>query len=219
MLDLVWANCLATGASQFTFIDAFKKDTSLDWSCISVFHLDDYKGMPEDHPASFRRYLRERILDEVKPGAVYFLEGDAKDVDRELERYEELLRSHPIDVACIGIGENGHIAFNDPHVADFEDRYWVKIVELDEDCRRQQYGEGWFESLDDVPRSALTLTIPAILGSKTISCAVPDSRKANAVYNTLYGPISTDCPASILRTHSDATLFLDGFSSSKLGGK
>lgn len=207
---------LATGASQFKFLDAFKASDLVDWSKITVFHLDEYKDMSDRHPASFRRYLRERILDEVKPAEVYFLEGDADDVDAALNHYENLLRSHPVDVACIGIGENGHIAFNDPAVADFNDPRLVKVVELDEKCRRQQMGEGWFATLAEVPTHALSLTIPAIMNCKTISCVVPDSRKAEAVYNTLHGPITTGCPASILRKHPDAMLFLDLHSAEKL---
>ena len=207
---------LATGASQFTFLDAFKANSSVDWSRITVFHLDEYKSLSDQHPASFRKYLRERILDEVKPAAVHFLVGDANDVDSEAARYERLLKSHSIAVACIGIGENGHIAFNDPPVADFDDPRLVKVVELDEACRRQQLGEGWFPSLEAVPTHALSLTVPAIMRCKAISCVVPDARKAEAVYNTVNGPISTACPASILRTHSNAILFLDPPAASKL---
>ncbi|UCH64331.1 MAG: glucosamine-6-phosphate deaminase [Fidelibacterota bacterium] len=207
---------LATGASQFTFIDAFKEKSSVDWSKIRVFHLDEYKNMSDQHPASFRKFLRERILDEIEPAEVNYLAGDAKDIEAEIIRYENLLKTHPIDLACIGIGENGHIAFNDPAVADFNDARLVKEVELDEACRRQQLGEGWFPTFEDVPQVALSLTIPAIMNSKAISCVVPDKRKAAAVYDALYGPISTACPASILRKHSDVTLFLDPFSAEKL---
>ena len=137
-----------------------------------------------------------------------------KDVEQEVRRYEEALKVHPIDIACIGIGENGHIAFNDPAVADFKDPKLVKVVELDEACRNQQLGEGWFPTFDDVPKEALTLTITAILSCKAISCVVPDERKAQAVYNTLYGDISTSCPGSILRTHKETVLFLDKASAS-----
>lgn len=204
---------LATGASQFTFLGALQKK-EIDWKKITVFHLDEYKGIFDGHPASFRKYLKERILDAVVPKAIYFLNGDAKDVDEEIRRYENELRKHPIDVACIGIGENGHLAFNDPPVADFQDSRSVKVVELDEACKNQQLGEGWFPTLGDVPTHALTLTIPAILRSRSISCVVPDTRKAEAVYNSLFGPINTACPASILRTHKDTTLFLDKGSAS-----
>lgn len=188
----------------------------IEWEKITVFHLDEYRGISSTHPASFRRYLRERILDGVGPRKVYFLDGDAEDVEQEMQRYANALKSHPIDIACIGIGENGHIAFNDPPVADFADPKWVKLVTLDEACKMQQIGEGWFPTMDDVPVQALTLTIPAILSSKTISCVVPDQRKAQAVYNTFHRSISTDCPATILRRHPDTRFFLDQGSASKL---
>lgn len=200
---------LATGASQFAFLDAFKQIESVDWSKITTFHLDEYIGLPPTHKASFRRYLHERIIDEVRPRQAYFLQGDAEDIPGEIDRYEQLLNDHPIDVACIGIGENGHIAFNDPPVADFEDPKQVKIVELDEASRHQQVGEGWFGSMEEVPRQALSLTIPAIMAADVISCVVPERRKARAVRQSLYGPVSTDCPASVLRTHPNAVLFLD----------
>jgi glucosamine-6-phosphate deaminase len=206
---------LATGASQFEFL-ASLKSLAVDWSNITVFHLDEYKGMPITHAASFRRYLKERILDEVRPAQVYLLNADSRDIDIEINRYESLLAANEIDIACIGIGENGHIAFNDPDVADFNDPHLVKIVNLDEACRRQQLGEGWFPTLDDVPTQALSLTIPAIMRSNAISCTVPDLRKAVAVKRALYGPIETACPASILRTHPNTILFLEPESASLL---
>jgi glucosamine-6-phosphate deaminase len=199
---------LATGTSQFPFLEALKKK-HVDWNKITVFHLDEYIGLSDQHPASFRKYLKERILDSVRPHQIYFLNGDSPDIEAELRNYETLLKSHPVDIACIGIGENGHIAFNDPPVADFNDPHLVKVVQLDEACRNQQLGEGWFPTLDDVPGEALSLTIPAIMKSKVISCVVPDERKSSAVFNTLNGEISTACPASVLRTHPDAVLFLD----------
>jgi glucosamine-6-phosphate deaminase len=206
---------LATGTSQFSFLEALKQK-KIDWKKISVFHLDEYIGISDQHPASFRKYLKDRILDYVKPGKTYFLNGDADDLDKEIEYYEGLLMDHQIDVACIGIGENGHIAFNDPPVADFDDPHLVKVVELDKACRMQQLGEGWFPTLDDVPAEALSLTIPAIMNSSMISCFVPDERKSTAVFNTLHGEISTACPASILRGHPNAVLFLDEASASKI---
>ncbi len=206
---------LATGASQFSFLTRLQKQ-EISWNKITVFHLDEYKDISESHPASFRKYLKERILQIVQPATVYFINGDARDSDAEVMRYEELLKKHPIDVACIGIGENGHIAFNDPPVADFNDPKLVKVVELDEACRNQQLGEGWFSSLDEVPTHALSLTIPAIMSCKTISCVVPDERKADAVYYTLNDPITTKCPATILRRHPDAFLYLDKYSASKI---
>ena len=206
---------LATGSSQFLFIETLKKK-EIDWQKINVFHLDEYKDISANHPASFRKYLKDRIVDFVNPKSVFFLNGDAEDCENEMKKYEQNLINHPIDIACIGIGENGHIAFNDPGVADFHDSDLVKLVLLDEACRRQQFTEGWFPSFDDVPRQALTLTIPAILNSKVISCVVPDQRKSKAVYDTLNGKINTSCPASILRTHSQSRLFLDQFSASML---
>jgi len=206
---------LATGASQFSFIESLQNQ-DIDWNKITVFHLDEYKGMSITHPASFRKYLKERILEKVQPKNVYYLEGDAKDIEAEVLRYEELLKNHPIDIACIGIGENGHIAFNDPPVADFNDPKLVKVVELDEACRKQQLGEGWFPTFDDVPTHALTLTISAIMGCKVISCVVPDERKSQAVFNTINAEISTACPATILRTHENTVLYLDKNSASKL---
>jgi glucosamine-6-phosphate deaminase len=199
---------LATGASQFSFLHALQ-EKSIAWNKITVFHLDEYKGISEQHPASFRKYLKERILDFVKPAQVYLINGDAENLEEMLAEYAALLASHPIDVACIGIGENGHIAFNDPPVADFNDPRLIKVVKLDQPCRQQQLGEGWFPTLDDVPKEAVSLTIPAIMSCKTISCVVPDERKAKAVHNTLYGEISTACPASVLRRHPNAVLFLD----------
>ncbi len=199
---------LGTGTSQYSFLGALKEEL-LEWDKITVFHLDEYRGLPEAHPASFRRYLRERILDDVRPGRVFLIDGNAADLRGEIAGYERLLRENPVDIACIGIGENGHIAFNDPPVADFNDTAWVKEVELDHACRMQQLGEGWFPSLDDVPEKAVTLTIPAIMSSLAISCVVPGSRKARAVNDTLHGEISESCPASVLRRHRDATLFLD----------
>ncbi len=206
---------LATGASQFQFLEHLQKQ-AIDWKKITVFHLDEYKGMPVTHPASFRKYLKERILDKVQPKQVHYLNGDAPDAEAEVLRYEKLLKDHPVDIACIGIGENGHIAFNDPPVADFNDPKLVKVVELDDACRKQQLGEGWFPTFDDVPTHALSLTIPAIMGCKAISCVVPDERKAEAVFNTLNAEISTACPATILRTHTDTVLYLEKGSASKL---
>ncbi|MEQ8926457.1 MAG: glucosamine-6-phosphate deaminase, partial [Fulvivirga sp.] len=206
---------LATGASQFPFLEALK-ERQIEWNKITVFHLDEYKGISDTHPASFRKYLKERILDEVSPAKIFYLNGDALDAEQEAKRYEENLKKYPIDIACIGIGENGHIAFNDPPVADFNDPKLVKVVKLDKACRNQQFGEGWFPTFNDVPKEAITLTINAIMNCKAISCVVPDNRKAEAVFSTLYNEISTNCPATILRKHTQAKLFLDKRSASKL---
>jgi glucosamine-6-phosphate deaminase len=206
---------IGTGASQYPLHDELllKK---LDWSKINIFHLDEYIGLSDQHPASFRRFLRERIAEKVSPGNTYFINGDAPDVVSEIRRYEKLLRMNPIDVACIGIGENGHIAFNDPGVADFNDPEYLKVVELDEACRKQQVGEGWYASLADVPMKAITLTVTAIMDCSFICCTVPDERKSTAVFNTLTGPVTEDCPASVLRKHKNAVLYLDRYAASKL---
>ncbi len=198
----------ATGASQFEFMSSLTTLT-VPWDSVEAFHLDEYVGMSENHPASFRRYLRERLFDKVNPQKVHYLDGNAPDPEKECKRYADLLLEDDIDLACIGIGENGHIAFNDPPVADFNDPKLVKVVELDEACRQQQFGEGWFPTFEDVPKKAFTQTVPAMMRAKVISCVVPDERKAQAVKNALRGPVSTACPASILRTHSSAILWLD----------
>ena len=206
---------LAAAVSQLSFLGALKRK-AIEWARVTVFHLDEYTELPEDHPASFRRFLREHILDAVRPGRVHLMRGDADDLEGEIERYESLLRARPLDVACIGIGENGHIAFNDPPVADFTDPRLVKEVELDDACRMQQVHDGWFRSLEKTPRRALTLTVPAIMGSRVVSCVVPGERKADAVHDALNGPIVTACPASILRRHHNATLFLDPASAARV---
>ncbi len=207
---------LSMGASQFEFLDALANQDHLEWPKIRVFHLDEYKGISSDHPASLGKNLKERILDKVHPKKIWFLNGKAQNLQKELDEYADKLDRYPADMACIGIGENGHLAFNDPPVADFSDPRLVKIVDLDKTCRLQQVGEGWFQSLNEVPTQALSLTIPAIMRAKKISCVVPDERKSSAVYDALNGPISTDCPASILLTHECAILFLDPDSASKL---
>jgi glucosamine-6-phosphate deaminase len=206
---------LATGASQFQLLK-YLQQYDINWEKITVFHLDEYLGLPEPHPASFQKYLNERILDKVKAKKVYFINGHAPDTEAEVMRYENLLREYPADVACIGIGENGHLAFNDPSVADFNDSKLVKVVELEESSRMQQLKEGWFTTLEEVPKQAITLTIPALMSSKSIHCAVPGGHKAEAVYNTLRKDISTLCPASILRNHPNAVVYLDEDSASKL---
>lgn len=205
----------ATGASQFPFLEAFLTK-KVDWTKVNLFHLDEYIGLSDHHPASFRNFLRERVAGKVNPKSVNYLNGDADDINVEIKRYTKLLKDNPVDVACIGIGENGHIAFNDPPVADFNDPEYVKVVKLDEASRKQQVGEGWFPTINDVPKEALSLTIPAIMNCKAICCTVPDERKSEAVYNTLTGEISTSCPASILRKHNNAVLYLDSFAAKKI---
>lgn len=206
---------LGTGASQYPLLDVLLKK-EVDWSKITLFHLDEYIGLSNKHPASFRNFLKVRIADKVNPKNVYYLEGDTTNIDAEIRRYEKLLKGNPVDVACIGIGENGHIAFNDPAVADFNDSEYLKVVEMDEACRKQQVGEGWFPTINHVPEKAVTLTITAIMDCKALCCTVPEERKSEAVFNTLNGEISTSCPASILRKHNNAILFLDSLAAIKI---
>lgn len=206
---------IGTGASQYPLLDVLiKKD--IDWSKINIFHLDEYIGLTDEHPASFRKFLRERVSEKVHPKNTYYIKGDSDNIEKEISRYSKLLRDNPVDVACIGIGENGHIAFNDPAVADFNDPEYLKVVEMDEACRKQQVGEGWFPTINHVPKKAVTLTITAIMDCSKLCCTVPDERKSDAVYNSLSGEISTSCPASILRKHDNAVLFLDAFASKKI---
>jgi glucosamine-6-phosphate deaminase len=206
----------ATGNSQFAFLDALTGDDRIDWSRLVGFHMDEYLGISAEHPASFRRYLRERLVARVHPGAFHEIVGDAPDPNAEAQRYAALIRAHPLDLCCLGIGENGHLAFNDPPVADFHDPLDVKIVELDEPCRAQQVGEGHFGALAEVPTHALTVTIPALLRAAAVLAIVPEARKAAPVARALQGPISTECPASALRTCAHATLYLDADSASRI---
>jgi glucosamine-6-phosphate deaminase len=205
----------ATGASQFEFLEALVSAPDIDWRRTVFFHLDEYVGMPATHPASFRRYLRERLADRVHPGAFHFIEGDAADPQAECRRVGAMLEDQPIDVAFVGIGENGHLAFNDPP-ADFETEEPYLIVQLDEACRRQQMGEGWFETLEDVPRRAISMSIRQLLKSREILGMVPDARKARAVRDCLEGEVSPLHPASILQRHPRTTVFLDAASASLL---
>jgi glucosamine-6-phosphate deaminase len=198
----------ATGASQFEFLDALTAAASVDWSRVEMFHLDEYVGIRDTHPASFRRYLRERIVERVHPAAFHFLAGDAADVAAECRRVGALLERAPVDVAFVGIGENGHLAFNDPP-ADFTTEEPYLVVELDEACRKQQLGEGWFKTLDDVPRRAISMSVRQILKAREIVCIVPDARKASAVRDCVDGPVSPLHPSSMLQTHPRTTLYLD----------
>lgn len=207
---------LATGNSQIAFIGELARQDGVDWSRTTLFHMDEYLGMEAGHPASFRRWMKERVETVLSPGAFHYIIGDAWQPVAECERYEALLREKPIHLCCLGIGENGHLAFNDPPVADFEDRKFVKIVKLDEGCRRQQVGEGHFPSVEAVPQYAISLTIPALCSAQKVFAIAPEKRKALAVRDALTGPIATQCPASYLRTQKQATLFLDEESSSLL---
>ncbi len=207
----------ASGNSQLAFLDALAASDRVDYSKVAAFHMDEYIGMGADHPAGFARYMLERVDERLHPRTFHFLRGDTPDPAAEAVRYASLLRDHPLDLCCLGIGENGHLAFNDPPVADFDDPTDVKVVELDEACRRQQVGEGHFPTLADVPTHAITVTIPALLRAGTVLAIVPEARKAEAVKRALTGPIETASPASALRRCAHATLYLDADSASGLG--
>lgn len=205
----------ATGASQFEFLDALVQKKNIEWSKTIFFHLDEYVGLSDAHPASFRKYLRERIVERVHPGKFYFVEGERPDPLAECRRLGEIISRHTVDAAFVGIGENGHLAFNDPP-ADFETQEPFLVVELDEACRRQQVGEGWFSSLEEVPLKAISMSISQILKSRHVLCVVPDKRKARAVRDTLEAEIGPQHPASALRLHAATTIFLDTDSASLL---
>jgi len=203
----------ASGNSQLLFLDTLTRDTSVAWDRVAGFHMDEYLGIGADHPASLRRYMRERIIDVAHPGEFHEITGDALDASAECARYTQLLADHPLDLCCLGIGENGHLAFNDPPVADFDDPLDVKVVELDDTCRRQQVGEGHFPDVDAVPTHAITVTIPALLRARVVFAIVPEGRKREPVRRALREPVSTSCPATILRTRPNVTMFLDADSS------
>ncbi len=207
---------LATGNSQIKFLEALIALGGVDWSRVTLFHMDEYLGIDAGHQASFRRYMRERVEGRVRPKAFHYLEGDTPLPLDECARYAKLLQAQPIDLCCLGVGENGHLAFNDPPVANFQDPHLVKLVKLDVACRMQQVGEGHFPNLEAVPQYAFTLTIPALCAAKKIICVAPEKRKARAVRDTLLGPVSPDCPASFLRTQPRATFFVDVDSTSLL---
>jgi glucosamine-6-phosphate deaminase len=207
---------VATGASQFEMLDALSRESDLDWHRVTGFHLDEYDGLPITHPASFRLYLWQRFVSRLPlpMAAFHFLDGQ-RDLQNECRRVGAILREHPIDVAFVGIGENGHLAFNDPP-ANFTTEEPYIVVELDDACRRQQFGEGWFPTFDAVPKRAISMSIQQIMKSKTVVCSVPDRRKAEAVRNSLKGPVTPDVPASILQKHANVTVYLDRESASLL---
>ena len=207
---------VATGASQFEMLAALVEQ-DVDWSRVTMFHLDEYVDLPAGHPASFRKYLTERFTSKVPLGAVNFLSGETGDPQAVCDEMGQRIRRHTVDVAFVGIGENGHLAFNDPP-ADFETDSPYLLVELDEACRRQQAGEGWFDSVDDVPDRAISMSVREILRARTILCTCPDDRKAVAVRKTLDGEITPDVPASVLRTHPDCRFFLDAPAAALLRG-
>jgi len=204
----------ATGASQFEFLDALML-APVDWTKVTFFHLDEYVGLPQSHAASFRRYLKERIVSRVHPRAFYFIDGEADDVQAECRRIGQLITQQTVDVAFVGMGENGHLAFNDPP-ADFDTEAPYIVVNLDEACRQQQVGEGWFKGIDEVPAQAISMSIRQILRSREILCIVPDQRKAGAVKAAVELNVSPMHPSSILQTHERVTLYLDHASSSLL---
>ncbi|MDL2228861.1 glucosamine-6-phosphate deaminase [Treponema sp. OttesenSCG-928-L16] len=207
---------LATGASQFEMLTFLVEEPGIDWSRIEVFHLDEYVGIPITHKASFRKYLKERFAEKLPSlGAFHCIEGDASDTEAELRRISSLIESREIDLAFIGIGENGHLAFNDPP-ADLKTSAPYIIVELDRACRMQQVGEGWFSSIDEVPPKAISMSIPQILKSRCIVCTVPDKRKAVAVEMALYDPADPMHPAASLRGHSDTYLLTDKAAAEKV---
>ncbi len=200
---------IATGNSQLAFITALRDEPDVPWRAVTVFHMDEYVGIAEDHPASFRRWIRESVAEPFGPAQVHYIDGDAADARAECRRYEALLRSGPLDLVCLGIGENGHIAFNEPHQADFADPVWVKVITLEERSRSQQVGEGHFATIADVPEQAITLTVPALLAPDTVQVVTPEARKAEAVRTALTAPVDPACPASVLRSRPGVTLFLD----------
>ncbi|MCK4752243.1 MAG: glucosamine-6-phosphate deaminase [Planctomycetes bacterium] len=208
--DKDYANIiLATGTSQFETIKNLTETPGIDWSKVTMFHLDEYIGLDITCPASFRKYLKERFVDKVKNlNAVYFINADCDDPAAECERLSQVIADHSIDAAMVGIGENGHLAFNDPP-ADFGTEKPYIIVQLDEKCRKQQLGEGWFETFDDVPAQAISMGIKQIMKSQNIIVSVPDRRKAQAVKDTIEGEVTNMCPASILQNHPSCKIFLD----------
>ncbi|MBQ0102214.1 MAG: glucosamine-6-phosphate deaminase [Firmicutes bacterium] len=199
----------AAAPSQNETLQALMADPDIEWNRINAFHMDEYVGLDEDHPAGFRNFLRRSVFDLKDFRSVNLLNGNAADPEKEAERYSALLRDNPLDVCILGIGENGHVAFNDPPVADFNDAKLVKIVELEQRCRQQQVNDGCFDVIDKVPTHALTVTVPGLCTAEWMFCSVPAATKAEAVYRVVNGEISTKCPATILRTKDHAFLYAD----------
>jgi glucosamine-6-phosphate deaminase len=208
----------ATGASQLDMLRALTSMPDLPWKKVHGFHLDEYVGIAENHPASFRRYLRENLTERVPMAEFFEIDGSTSDPDRVRREYVQKLNAANPQLCLLGIGENGHLAFNDPPEANFHDPEAMKVVTLDRACRQQQLSEGWFERFEDVPERALTLTIPTLFKVPKLIVSVPGHRKAQSVRRTLEEPISTACPSTILRTHPDVTLYLDSESASQLNG-
>jgi glucosamine-6-phosphate deaminase len=206
----------AAAPSQNEFLATLVERKDIAWQRVNAFHMDEYIGLPDNAIQRFGAFLNERIFGKLPFHSVNYINGNAPDLSAECVRYGDLLQKYPTDIVCMGVGENGHIAFNDPPVADFNDPHKVKIVELDAECRQQQVNDGCFNSLEQVPTHALTLTVPALMAGRSIYCMVPGRNKARAVFNTLTGGIDQQCPASVLRKHPNAILFLDKDSSFKL---
>lgn len=210
----------AAAPSQNEFLEALVKFKDIDWSRVNAFHLDEYVGLPTEHPQRFSKFLKDRIFDLLPFRNVYYVvpPGCEQDDPQLLaERYEQILRNNKLHIACIGIGENGHIAFNEPFQTKFDDDKLVRVVKLDERSRQQQINDGCFQKIEDVPTHAITLTVPAIMSAEHIICVVPGERKAEAVLKTLEGPINVGCPASVIRRHKSVRMFLDKASASLLG--
>ena len=212
MINMIFA----AAPSQNEVLANLANDKEIPWERVNAFHMDEYIGLDKDAPQGFGNFLRDHIFGIAPFASVNYIRIDAPDAEEECERYSQLLAANPVDIVVLGIGENGHIAFNDPPFADFNDTKLVKTVKLDEVCRNQQVNDGCFAKIDDVPTHALTLTVPALMSGKELYCIVPAKTKANAVRATLMGEITPECPASALRTHSAATLYLDPDSASLL---
>ncbi len=210
---------LATGNSQLKVLEQVTSIEDIEWSKVNCFHLDEYVGISNRHPASFRKYLKEKFVDKISPlGQFVYVEGDAENPEEECRRLGKIISNYTIDAAFIGIGENAHIAFNDPP-ADFDTQEPYIVVSLDTACRRQQLNEGWFPTLEDVPKQAISMSVRQILKSKKIICSVPDTRKAEAVKHTVEDEVANTYPATILKTHPDCSLLLDKDSSALLETK
>lgn len=209
----------AAAPSQNEFLENILLGDDIEWNRIHAFHMDEYSGISPDSPQSFANWLKNKIFSKKPFASVSYIDTYQKDPDKVCSEYEKLLKEAPIDIVFMGIGENGHIAFNDPPVADFNDPKWVKTVELEEKCKVQQVFDGCFSTVADVPNDAITLTIPALLSADYLSVVVPGIRKSDAVRDSIYGEISTQCPASILRTHKNAKIFLDFDAANKINYK
>ena len=206
----------AAAPSQNEFLNSLSQQPGINWSRVNGFHMDEYVGIKHAAPQSFSWFLREHIFEKVPMHEVYYINGSAEDIDAECERYARLLKEFPADIVCMGIGENTHIAFNDPHTANFNDPLLVKVVTLDQASRQQQVHDGCFAEIDAVPTAAITLTVPALLQANSIFCMVPGRNKAQAVYQTIHNEANEKFPSTSLKNHANATLYLDKDSAEKL---